>query len=92
MCFYFRWDVLQDLGYTEATIPDTLDEWIEAMRKLKQKYPDAIPYTSMDNLHWSEFVFSCYGVTGRGTAWQEYFGKAIHSFEHPLIKDALSSY
>jgi len=92
MCFYFRWDVLQDLGYTEATIPDTLDEWIEAMRKLKQKYPDAIPYTSMDNLHWSEFVFSCYGVTGRGTAWQEYFGKAIHSFEHPLIKDALSTY
>lgn len=88
--FFFRWDVLQDLGYTE--VPDTLDEWLDAMRALKKKYPDSIPYTSMDNLHWTEFVFNSFGITGRGNGWQQYFGKAIHSFEHPLYKDALKVY
>jgi len=90
MLYFFRWDVLQDLGYTE--VPDTLDKWIDAMRALKTKYPDSVPYTSMDNLHWTEFVFSCFGITGRGNGWQQYFGKAIHSFEHPLYKDALKVY
>lgn len=88
--FFFRWDVLKDLGYTE--IPKTLDEWLDAMRKLKAKYPDSIPYTSMDNLHWCEFVFCSYGITGRGNGWQHYKGKIIHSFENPLYKDALKTY
>ena len=88
--FFVRWDVLQDLGYTE--LPKTLDEWLDAMRAEKKKYPDSIPYTTMDNLHFSEFVFNCYGITGRGNGWQQYFGKAIMQFEHPLYKDALKVY
>jgi len=88
--FFVRWDVLQDLGYTE--LPKTLDEYLDAMRALKKKYPDSIPYTTMDNLHFAEFVFNCYGITGRGNGWQQYFGKAIMQFEHPLYKDALKVY
>ncbi|HCS75592.1 MAG TPA: hypothetical protein DIW17_17170 [Clostridiales bacterium] len=88
--FFTRYDVLQDLGYTE--IPSTLDEWIDAMRKLKEKYPDAIPYTSMDNLHYCEFVFNAYGITGRGNGWQMYFGDIIHNFENPMYKEAIETY
>lgn len=88
--FFVRWDVLKDLGYTE--LPKTLDEYLDAMRALKKKYPDSVPYTSMDNLHFAEFVFNCYGITGRGNGWQQYFGKAIMQFEHPLYKDALKVY
>lgn len=88
--FFVRWDVLKDLGYTE--LPKTLDGYLDAMRALKKKYPDSIPYTTMDNLHFAEFVFNCYGITGRGNGWQQYFGKAIMQFEHPLYKDALKVY
>lgn len=82
--------MLLDLGYTE--IPITFDEWIKVMRELKAKYPDSIPYTSMDNLHWCEFVFNCYGISGKGCGWQPYMGKIIHNFENPLYKDALEVY
>ncbi len=88
--FFTRWDVLQDLGYTK--IPNTMDDWIEAMRKLKEKYPDSVPYTSMDNLHWCEFVFNSYGVSNYGYNWQIYFGKIIHNFENPLYKEAIKTY
>lgn len=88
--FFVRWDVMKDLGYTE--LPKTLDGYLDAMRALKKKYPDSIPYTTMDNLHFAEFVFNCYSVTGRGNGWQQYFGKAIMQFEHPLYKDALKVY
>lgn len=88
--FFVRWDVLQDLGYTE--LPTTLDGWLDAMRALKAKYPDSIPYTTMDNFHFSEFVFNCFGISGRGIGWQMHFGKVIHAFEHPLYKEALKVY
>lgn len=88
--FFVRWDVMKDLGYTE--LPKTLDGYLDAMRALKKKYPDSVPYTTMDNLHFAEFVFNCYGITGRGNGWQQYFGKVIMHFENPLYKDALKVY
>lgn len=87
---FVRWDVLQDLGYT--ALPTTLDGWLDAMRALKAKYPDSVPYTTMDNFHFCEFIFNCFGISGRGIGWQQNFGKVIHAFEHPLYKDALKVY
>lgn len=88
--FFVRWDVFQDLGYTE--LPTTLDGYLDAMRALKAKYPDSIPYTTMDNFHFSEFIFNCFGINGRGVGWFPNFGEIIHAFEHPLYKDALKVY
>ncbi len=88
--FGVRYDLLKDIGYTK--IPETMDGWIDAMRKLKAKYPDSIPYTSRENLHWCEFVFSSYGCSGWGYKWQYYNGKMIHPFEHPLYKEAIKTY
>jgi len=69
-----------------------MDEWLDAMRKLKQKYPDSIPYTSRENLHWCEFVFKSYGCSGSGYGWQYYKDKIIHTFENPLYKEAIKVY
>ena len=87
--FGVRWDLLKELGYTE--MPDTLDGWLDAMRKLKEKYPDSLPYISRQNLHNLEFVFRAYGCTGDCT-WQYYKGKIIPAFANPLYKDALAVY
>ncbi len=88
--FGVRYDLLLELGYER--IPETMDEWLNAMRKLKQKYPDSIPYTSRENLHSCEFVFKSYGCAGSGYGWQYYNGKVIHTFENPLYKEAIKVY
>lgn len=88
--FAVRYDLLEEIGYTN--IPETMDEWIDAMRKLKAKYPDSIPYTSRENLHFSEFVFQSYGCSSNGIGWQYYKGEVIHTFENPLYKEALKVY
>ncbi|HOJ09269.1 MAG TPA: extracellular solute-binding protein [Clostridiales bacterium] len=85
-----RYDLLKDIGYSE--IPVTMDEWLEAMRKLKSKYPDSIPYASKDTLFWCEFVFKSYGCAGDGYSWQYYKDKIIHTFENPLYKEAIKTY
>lgn len=88
--FAVRYDLLEELGYT--SMPDTMEGWIEAMRKLKAKYPDSLPYISRESLHWSEFVFKSYGCEANGFGWQYYKGKAIHTFENPMYKEALKTY
>ena len=88
--FAVRWDLLEGLGYAE--MPDTLDGWLEAMRKLKEKYPDSLPYISRQNLHWAEFIFKTYGCSGNGADWQYYKGEIIPAFANPLYKEALGTY
>lgn len=88
--FGVRWDLLEELGYTQ--MPDTLESWLDAMRKLKEKYPDSLPYISRQNLHWAEFIFKTYGCAGNGADWQYYKGEIIPAFANPLYKDALNTY
>lgn len=35
---YYRTDILKEVGYTEA--PETWQDWLEASRRIKRKYPD----------------------------------------------------
>ena len=88
--FAVRYDLLEELGYT--SMPDTMEGWIGAMRKLKAKYPDSLPYISREELHWTSFVFKSYGCEANGFGWQYYKGKAIHTFENPMYKEALKTY
>lgn len=88
--FGVRYDLLESVGY--ASMPATMEEWLDAMRKVKAKYPDSIPYTSRENLHYCEFVFKSYGCASDGVSWQYYKGKIIPAFENPLYKDALKIY
>ena len=82
-----RLDLLNEIGYT-SKLPSTLDEWVDALRKLKAKYPDSIPYTTVgvDNYH--HFIFKPFGCES-GTGWQYTGGKIINVFENPAIKDAI---
>lgn len=85
-----RYDLLEELGYTE--IPDTVDEWINAMRKLKIKYPDSIPFTSVGIDIYHDLIFNAYGC-GSGYGWYtNKDGKFSHVFENPLLKDAINVY
>lgn len=88
--FGVRYDLLESVGYTG--MPTTMDEWLNAMRKVKAKYPDSIPYTSRENLHYCEFVFKSFGCASDGVSWQYYKGKVIPAFGNPLYKDALITY
>jgi len=86
-CFFVRYDLLKEAGYTD--IPETLEEWIEAMRKVKEMHPDSYPYIT--RLNWADFILQSYGC-GSGYGWQYYFGKVQNVFENPLYKDALATY
>lgn len=82
-----RLDLLNEVGYT-SKLPSTLDEWVDALKKVKAKYPDSIPYTTtgVDNYH--HFIFKPYGCES-GTGWQYVGGKIINVFENPAIKEAI---
>lgn len=67
---FVRWDLLQKLGYTK--MPETLDQWVEALRKLKQSDPNAIPLVSRENLSRAQFVFRPFNVGSTGSGWQYY--------------------
>lgn len=88
--FAVRYDLLEQVGI--AGIPDTMEGWLDAMRKVKAKFPDSIPYTSTETLMWIEFPFRSFGCAANGYNWQYYNGKVIHTFENPLFKDAVNFY
>jgi putative aldouronate transport system substrate-binding protein len=67
---FVRWDLLQKLGYTK--LPESLDEWVEALRKLKQLDPTSIPLVARQNLSRAQFVFRPYNVGSTGSGWQYY--------------------
>jgi putative aldouronate transport system substrate-binding protein len=81
-----RYDLLTELGYTK--LPTTLTEWVDAMKKLKLKYPDSIPYTTMGMDNYQHFIFRPYGCD-MGINWQYAGGKVRNVFENPAIKDAI---
>lgn len=82
-----RLDLLREVGYTDK-VPSTLDEWVDALKKVKAKYPDSIPYTTtgVDNYH--QFIFRPYGCES-GWGWQYVGGKVQNTFENPNMKDAI---
>jgi ABC-type glycerol-3-phosphate transport system substrate-binding protein len=65
---WVRQDLLEELGYT--TIPDTLDGLVEAARKLKDKYPDSLPFEG-PGLSWrSHWIIAPFNTSYEG--WMYY--------------------
>ncbi|HOJ11843.1 MAG TPA: extracellular solute-binding protein [Clostridiales bacterium] len=83
-----RWDLLEKVGYKEP--PDTLDEWVEACRKLKKYDPNSIPICSV-GLNYAQFIFNPFNV-GAGHGWN-YFperGKVSNVWEGDNIIKAVT--
>lgn len=89
-CLEVRYDLIKELN--GGIIPTKLDEWYELFKKEKAKYPDSIPVSDYGKIYYSKFVFQAYGVTGSGNGWQYTFGKFIHSFEAPHMREAILFY
>ncbi len=82
-----RNDMLKAAGVT--TIPSTLDEWVEAMKQVKQEFPDAIMYTSMGMTNYMQFLFKPFGCDN-GWGWQYIDGKVANVFENPNLEKAVT--
>jgi len=89
-CLEIRYDLIKELN--GGIIPTTLDEWYELFKKEKEKYPDSIPVSDYGKIYYSKFVLQAYGVAGSGNGWQYTFGKYIHSFEAPHMREAVLFY
>jgi putative aldouronate transport system substrate-binding protein len=82
-----RFDLLEDVGYSKA--PSTLDQWVDAMKKLKDKRPESIPYTSMGIDKYHDFVFRPFGCVSSGWQYSDKEEKFFNVLENPLLKDAI---
>ncbi|MEN6316728.1 MAG: extracellular solute-binding protein [Clostridiaceae bacterium] len=89
-CLEVRYDLIKELN--GGIIPTKLDEWYELFKKEKAKYPDSIPVSDYSTFYYSKFIFQAYGVAGSGNGWQYTFGKFIHSFEAPHMREAILFY
>lgn len=81
-----RNDMLKAAGVTE--IPTTLDGWVDAMKKVKAQYPDAIMYTCMGMTNYMQFLFKPFGCEN-GYGWQYIDGKVANVFENPNLEKAV---
>jgi ABC-type glycerol-3-phosphate transport system substrate-binding protein len=88
-CMFCRWDLLQKLGYT--TPPSTLDEWVEAARKLKEYDPSSLLFTSSSSLSHAKLVFIPFNLTISGMGWKYYpeRGRVCHVWEGDNIVRAV---
>lgn len=81
-----RNDILKAAGVT--SIPSTLDEWVDAMKKVKAKFPDNVIYTTMGMQNYMQFLFKPFGCEN-GWGWQYVGGKIINVFENPNLEAAV---
>ena len=81
-----RNDLLKAAGVT--SIPATLDQWVDAMKKVKAKFPDNIMYTSMGMENYMQFLFKPFGCEN-GWGWQYAGGKILNVFENPNLEAAV---
>lgn len=85
--FGARLDLLNDVGIQE--LPTTLNGWVDAMKKVKAKYPDSIPYTTLGVEKYTEFIFRPFGMEATNWLYLGNSDKFINSFESPKLKDAV---
>ena len=84
--FATRWDLLQEVGYN--ALPTTLEGWVEAMKKVKDRYPSSLPYTTMGMDNYQHFLFTPFGLFD-GIDWQYYKGQIVNSFAKPNLDKAI---
>ena len=84
--------LIQELN--NGVVPTEPNDWYELFKKLKEKYPNAVPFSAIGGLDGLELFFKAYGasVGAGGAAWQYKDGKVISAFEAPMIKDAIEFY
>lgn len=86
---WVRMDLLDEL---ELDVPTTLDDWVEAARALKQKYPDSIPFVGRGDIWGYMWIcFAPFGLNNNGIGWYYNFnsGKVVNAFEGDNIVDAM---
>jgi ABC-type glycerol-3-phosphate transport system substrate-binding protein len=57
--FFYRADMLEKIGFKT---PTTLEGWVDAMRRVKQEFPDCIPYSTFQLTQYYEFMFSPFNI------------------------------
>lgn len=86
-----RKDLLDAAG---IKVPTTLDEFTDALRKLKEKYPDMIPMTGPgridQQMYLNTFVPVIGGAFGIYNEWTDVDGKLVHYVNMPGFKEYLA--
>lgn len=83
-----RNDLLDEIN--GGVVPKTPDEWYAYMKKIKEKYPDAVPFATA-KLKAGNMFFRAYGVRmgDAGAEWQFENGKFISAFESANAKKSI---
>ncbi|MEN6316315.1 MAG: hypothetical protein ABFD25_18950 [Clostridiaceae bacterium] len=78
-------------------VPETLDEWFECLKAVKQKYPDSTPMTSFDGLAYMNHFLQSFGVDfvqndNPSQPFRLINGKVTNVWSMPQMKEALDFY
>lgn len=79
----YRGDVLASLG---LEMPSTPDEFLGVLRKVKEAYPDMIPYSCQAD-PWIQTLMSPFGI---GTKWTEVDGQLVNRMQMPKTKEYIA--
>jgi putative aldouronate transport system substrate-binding protein len=82
---FVRQDLMEQVGYT--TPPQTPDELLDMMRKMKELDPNMTPFTARENFTWLDSLVGMYGVSLWGGSLIN--GELVPSNTSPQMKEAL---
>ena len=85
--FEYRKDLVDELN--GGVVPTTPEGWYDVAKKLKEKYPESVPFSGIQGVP-SSWLYRAFGLdSNKNIQWQYTNGKYIHIFEAPLMKDCL---
>jgi len=82
---FVRQDLMEQVGYT--TPPQTPDELLDMLRKMKALDPNMTPFTARENFTWLDSLIGMYGVSVFGGTVVN--GELVPSNTAPQMKQAL---
>jgi len=86
------WNARGDLiDEVYGKVPQTLDEWVDCAKALKQKYPEYIPFSSFGINYLTHFLQS-YGVDFTWSPFRAIDGQVVNVWSLPQMKEGLLFY
>ena len=80
----YRSDIMEALGNPKMT---TLDDFVNILGMVKEKYPDKIPLATSTDAGWRMMFFRCMMGIGNSNFIENTDGSVIYYVDHPKYKD-----
>jgi len=81
--FAYRADLLEKLS---IQVPTTINGWVDAMRIVKEKVPNSIPYSCVGMSQYYQFIFSPYNI-GFGSGMAMVFDNKTNTYTHAFATE-----